>query len=140
MTGEIYELLRKHSILHRFMPGDQEGHHDEDAFREGVQLALDEPALLHSLFSVRTQALFSQKPHTSLDAYLSGILIGSEISGEAPGVSKNGSTIVIATPELGRLYHDALVAAGFADIRVVDAETAVAQGLWSLWQLQGAAS
>jgi 2-dehydro-3-deoxygalactonokinase len=140
MTGEMYELLRKHSILGRLMPDDQVGRHDEGAFREGVQLALDEPALLHSLFSVRTQALFSQKPHASLNAYLSGILIGSEILGEARQVSRHGSTIVIAGPELGRLYHSALVATGFDDIGVVDAETAVAQGLWILWQLQGATS
>jgi 2-dehydro-3-deoxygalactonokinase len=140
MTGEIYELLRKHSILRRFMPEDRERHYDQGAFSEGVQLGLDEPALLHSLFSVRTQALFSQKPHMSLEDFLSGILIGSEIAGEARRVRKNGSTIVIAAPELGRLYRSALAAAQFADVAVVDAEAAVAQGLWSLWQLRGAAS
>ncbi len=140
MTGEMYELLRKHSILGRFMQDDHEARYDEGAFLDGVRMGLDEPAVLHSLFSVRTQALFEQKPHTALEAYLSGILIGSEVSGEAHRVRKEGSTIVIASPELGRLYRVALVAGGFEDVRLLDAEAAVARGLWILWQLRGAAS
>lgn len=140
MTGELYELLRKHSILGRFIEGDHQGRYDEGAFREGVQVGLDEPAVLHSLFSVRTRALFEKKPRAALEAYLSGILIGSEVSGEAPRVSKEGPTFVIGRPELGRLYQVALAAAGFKDVRLMDAEAAVANGLWTLWQLRGAAS
>ena len=140
MTGEVYEVLRKHSILGRFMHPDQEDRFDEGSFREGVEVGLAEPALLHSLFSVRTRALFGQESHSGLEAYLSGILIGSEVSGEAYRLGQKGSAVLIAGPQLGRLYQVALAAAGFDEAEHLDADTAVAKGLWHLWQRRGSAS
>ncbi len=139
MTGEMYELLRKHSILRYSFEDDDDDRFDEAAFLNGVEVGLEEPALLHSLFGVRTGSLFGQKSPPALQAYLSGILIGSEVSGETLRFSSKGSTIVIADPRLGRLYQIALKAGGFGDVGLVDAEVAVARGLWNLWQLRGAA-
>jgi 2-dehydro-3-deoxygalactonokinase len=140
MTGEVYELLRRYSILGRFMHPDLESRFDEGSFLDGVGVGIAEPALLHSLFSVRTRALLGRKPHSGLEAYLSGILIGSEVSGEAHCLGCKGSTIVIAGLQLGRLYQLALAAGGFDAVELVDADTAVAKGLWHLWQLRGTAS
>ena len=138
MTGEIYAMLQKHSILGRLMQHGIGGPFDRASFLDGVHLGLEETALLHSLFSVRTQGLFEQKSPAALAHYLSGILIGSEVSAEAHRHVMASTVVVIASAELGRLYQIALSACGFRDVRHVDAEGAVAQGLWKLWQLRTA--
>jgi 2-dehydro-3-deoxygalactonokinase len=138
MTGEIYAVLQKHSILGRLMQDGIGGQFDAASFLDGVHLGLEEPALLHSLFSVRTQGLFEQKTAAALVHYLSGILIGSEVSAEARSHVLDSTVVVIASAELTRLYQIALSACGFGDVRHVDAEGAVAQGLWKLWQLRAA--
>lgn len=133
MTGEVYAVLRQHSILGRLMRDHEHSRHDEAAFLDGVHEALEEPDLLHSLFSVRTCGLFEQKPAEVLDSYLSGLLIGNEVSGASQRY-RAASIVVIASPALGRLYQTALSALGFADIQCIDANDAVTRGLWQLWQ------
>jgi 2-dehydro-3-deoxygalactonokinase len=136
MTGEIYAVLQKHSILGRLMNAGMDGEFDQASFLDGVHLGREETGLLHALFSVRTQGLFEQKTPTALVHYLSGILIGSEVSAEARGRALDSPVIVIAAAELASRYQIALSACGFRDIRRVDAQLAVAQGLWRLWQLR----
>jgi 2-dehydro-3-deoxygalactonokinase len=134
MTGEIYSVLRQHSILGWLMQSGEIHNMDESAFLEGVRQALRDPDLLHALFGVRTRGLFEQNEQSGLSSYLSGILIGSEVSGAArhyPG----HSAIVIAAAALGRLYGAALAMVGFSDIRYVDGNEASVKGLWRLWQL-----
>jgi 2-dehydro-3-deoxygalactonokinase len=134
MTGEIYAVLRQHSILGRLMQDGEADNHDELAFRDGVRQVLRDPDLLHSLFSVRTRGLFEPNSQSGLASYLSGILIGSEVSGAARHFPGN-SVIVIASQTLGRLYGLALAIAGFSDIRYVDGNEASLKGLWRLWRL-----
>jgi 2-dehydro-3-deoxygalactonokinase len=138
MTGEIYSVLQKHSILGRLMQDGIGGQFDEASFLDGVHLGLEEAALLHSLFSVRTQGLFEQKTPAALAHYMSGILIGSEVSAEARSQLMDCPVVVIASTELTSRYQIALSACGFRDVRRVDAKVAVAQGLWKLWQLRAA--
>lgn len=80
MTGEMYAALKEHTILGRLMTGDT---HD-DAFSKGVAWGANEGpetgGLLTKLFSVRTHGLFKDIAPTGLAAYLSGLLIGSEIA------------------------------------------------------------
>jgi 2-dehydro-3-deoxygalactonokinase len=138
MTGEIYAMLQKHSILGRLMQDGIGGQFDAAAFLDGIHLGLEGAALLHSLFNVRTQALFEQKTPAALVHYLSGILIGSEVAAEARNHATDSTVVVIASTELASLYQIALSACGFCNVRHVAAEGAVAQGLWKLWQLRAA--
>ncbi|MDX2248511.1 MAG: 2-dehydro-3-deoxygalactonokinase [Bacteroidia bacterium] len=93
MTGEVFQLLAKQSILAASV-GEEKGW-DEAAFREGVIRAKDRP-LLQALFSVRTGNLFGKRDHTQGYHYLSGLLIGSEIA----GLKINPSyTIILSAPE-----------------------------------------
>jgi 2-dehydro-3-deoxygalactonokinase len=138
MTGEIYAVLQKHSILGRLMQDGIGGQFDAASFLDGIHLGLEETALLHSLFNVRTQGLFEQKTPAGLVQYLSGILIGSEVSAEARNHVVDSTVVVIASSELASLYQIALSACGFCNVRHVDAEGAVVQGLWNLWQLRAA--
>lgn len=134
MTGEIYSVLRRHSILGWLMQDGEADTHDEPAFRDGVRHVLGDPDLLHCLFNVRTRGLFEPDSQSGLASYLSGILIGSEVSGAVRHYSGN-SAIVIAAPLLARLYGVALSICGFSDIRYVDGTEAAVKGLWRLWQL-----
>jgi 2-dehydro-3-deoxygalactonokinase len=139
MTGELYALLREHSILGRLMQGQEGAPIDETSFMDGVRSSFEDQDLLHVLFTVRTQALFGKQPPAMLPSYLSGILIGSEVSG---AVRRHAAqcAVVISSPELGALYQMALSAAGLRNVAQVDGDQAVARGLWRLWQLQGAGS
>jgi 2-dehydro-3-deoxygalactonokinase len=105
MTGELFAVLREHSILGRLMAGDA---HDADAFRRGLDTAASGDAaggLLHRLFGARTLGLFGALPSESLAAYLSGLLIGTEIADALAAFPPNGSPItLIAEPRLTELY------------------------------------
>ncbi|MBN8944141.1 MAG: 2-dehydro-3-deoxygalactonokinase [Rhizobiales bacterium] len=79
MTGEVYALLRRHSILGRLMPEAEDGAADPAAFADGCVAAGGEGALLHALFGVRTLGLFGHMTVAQLPDYLSGLLIGEEV-------------------------------------------------------------
>lgn len=78
MTGEIYALLRRHSILGRTMDAE-DGPLDAEAFLQGARHALGTGNLLRSAFSARTLALFDRLPAAAGPSYLSGLLIGEEL-------------------------------------------------------------
>jgi len=101
MTGEAFAALRDHTILGRTM---QDGPTDPDAFRRGVRRAREQGGLLHHLFGVRTQALFSQLSETEGASYLSGLLIGHEVAAAMP----SGEVHLIGAAALCELYALAL--------------------------------
>jgi 2-dehydro-3-deoxygalactonokinase len=105
MTGEAFAALRDHTILGRTIT---EGRTVRDAFRRGVERARQEGGLLHHLFGVRTQTLFSHLPETEAGSYLSGLLIGHEVAASAP----SGTVHLIGAPALCELYVMALEAFG----------------------------
>ncbi len=124
MTGELFAVLRQHSLLGRMMV---EAPDDAAAFAEGVALAGRQGSLLHQLFSVRTRALFDQLQPAQLASYLSGLLIGSELQDiDAEG----GPLHVMAADGLADAYVSALALLGRPATR--HAEDSVAQGLYLL--------
>ena len=113
MTGEVFAVLKQHSILGRMM---EEGKPDPAAFAEGVARSGQEGGLLHHLFGVRTRGLMGELGAAAAASYLSGILIGHELrSVEARSVH------VLGAPELAALYVQAArelgIAAGALDPR-----------------------
>ena len=137
MTGEMFAVLKGHSILGRLMTVD--GGHGP-GFARGVEAGLagarSGAGLLHDLFSVRTLGLFGDVAGDDLAAYLSGLLIGSEISGAramfAPG--PDGVT-VIGAAALAEPFGKALAIAGIA-WRPGPADAAV-RGLAKIGKLAG---
>lgn len=83
MTGEVYALLRQHSILARTLPAD-EPPLDEEAFARGVLHAREAEGLLQAAFSARTLALFERLAPSALASYLSGLVIGEELRASGP--------------------------------------------------------
>lgn len=128
MTGELYAVLKTHSILGRLM---QSGPHDAGAFTAGAERALSSPDPLGLLFSVRTAGLFGQIPPAGLSSYLSGLLIGAEAAAGA-AAHGTGPITVIASDVVGGFYAEALARAGFAPVRIIDSQAAAPRGLWRI--------
>jgi 2-dehydro-3-deoxygalactonokinase len=131
MTGEVFAVLRRHSILGRLMSADDDAH-DPVAFAAGLRRAREPGGLLHQLFAVRTRGLFGEIAADAQPSYLSGILIGHEIAALAPPEIRDGDGLIhlIGAPGLVALYREAL-AAGGRDSRILDSDC-VARGLFLL--------
>jgi 2-dehydro-3-deoxygalactonokinase len=115
MTGEVYGLLAQHSILSRTLEADAPL--DEAAFLRGVARAGEGQGLLHEAFGVRALALFGRLSPAPSASYLSGLLIGEELSHEKP----RGEVILIGAPALTARYGLALRQMG-ASARTFGAE------------------
>jgi 2-dehydro-3-deoxygalactonokinase len=104
MTGEVFAVLKNHSILGRLM---SEGEELGEGFDDGVGAAarLERPGdLLHAIFMTRTLGLFDRLRPAQLPDYLSGLLIGAEIIAAARGAVQ---AIVVASPNLTARYRQA---------------------------------
>jgi 2-dehydro-3-deoxygalactonokinase len=134
MTGELYSLLRSHSLLGRLMI---DAAHDADAFSRGVRIGLEGDLAGH-LFGVRTEGLFARIAPAALASYLSGLLIGAEIHSATRGPSrwvelqKTSTLRIIGTAAISGSYRDALAQAGMKNVELVDAHRATARGLWNI--------
>jgi 2-dehydro-3-deoxygalactonokinase len=136
MTGEVYALLRWHSILARTME-EADDDLDHEAFVQGVRHARATGNLLQSAFSARTLALFGRLPPAAAPSYLSGLLIGEEL--RAQDLAAGRAVTLIGSEALTQRYALALSALG------VHAQALGAQAGWrGLWaiaaQLQGHAA
>ncbi|HEU5179052.1 MAG TPA: 2-dehydro-3-deoxygalactonokinase [Burkholderiales bacterium] len=116
MTGEVYAVLRQHSILGRMM---EEGKPDEGAFAQGVKRAGDAGGLLHHLFGVRTRGLMGELGAGAAASYLSGIVIGHEL--RAQGTREFS---VLGTAELAARYQRAASLLGM-NARLLDPDAGV---------------
>ena len=127
MTGEVFALLRRHSILSRTLPADDAAF-DCDAFEQGVKLALRGQGLLQTAFSVRTLSLFDRLPAAAMPSYLSGLVIGEELRGQH--LKPDADLVLIGSEALTRRYRVALALCG-TPARCVGAEAGWA-GLWAI--------
>jgi 2-dehydro-3-deoxygalactonokinase len=112
MTGEVFAVLKEHSILGRLMTGDLD---DSAAFNRGVGVALDGEAatggLLHTLFTARTLPLLGRLPGDQVASYLSGLLIGAEVKAATVGAAELPVVLVGSGP-LSERYKVALARGG----------------------------
>jgi len=129
MTGELFALLRQHSVLNRLMPADGSSPASPEAFLKGVDAARKDGGLAHQLFAVRTLGLFKQLSAEQLPDYLSGLLIGHEIASELRAVMP-GRIALVGDPALCARYAQALMHLGQPQPLLLD-NTAPA-GLWRL--------
>jgi 2-dehydro-3-deoxygalactonokinase len=110
-TGELFAVLRDHSVLVR-----NRGIHDaadSDAFRKGMAHFNEFPQaqLLHRLFECRARQLSGELTAQAAEAYLSGLLIASDVHG-ALGLLPDSATArpicLIGSSELTQRYAGAL--------------------------------
>ena len=104
MTGELFSLLKDHSILADLLQGKVEL---SDSFRQAAQHAIYHEALPSDLFGVRASVLLGQLNKQDAASYASGLLIGADVR---IGLSKPGGAEihVIGRPELTGLYAAAI--------------------------------
>ncbi len=103
MTGELYAILREHSLLGRTI---RQGEFSPEAFQRGLQTARQHPGqLLATLFTTRALHLFDQlSPEQSAD-YLSGLLIGEECLGQLQQGAAPGKVTIIGRHDLAERYR-----------------------------------
>ncbi|ESQ76589.1 2-dehydro-3-deoxygalactonokinase [Asticcacaulis sp. AC402] len=130
MTGEMFSVLKRHSILGDLMDNDID---DDAAFRLGIDRAMNDKSFLSLIFSVRTEALFGHIKPESLSSYLSGLLIGSEIRAESIRHGIRPVTVIGDGTLIG-LYERALKHTGFTDVTRQNGDDASAAGLWAIAQ------
>lgn len=128
MTGELFEVLKTHSVLRHSLAGDLDGPGRADGFATGVQIGIDHPErLLGQLFEVRAGSLLSGRQPDWCAGYLSGLLIGSEIGANREWIG-TAEVPLIGSAALCALYGQALARIGVRS-RLVDATEAVLAGL-----------
>lgn len=128
MTGELYAVMRQHSILGRTLPAmTSDEALDGEHFDQGVRLSLQGGSLLHHLFGVRTLSLLERAGPTALASYLSGLVIGEELRAQHLGTD---TVWVVGSAALQTRYQRALALMGVHAQSLGD--TATWTGLMSL--------
>ena len=140
MTGEVFAALRHHTLLGRTMT--EAASHDAQAFERGLCVSRSSQAplgLLSHIFSTRTLGLVGQLPPSSQADYLSGVLIGHEVSAVSRAwADALGPVVLCGDPGLCALYATALQVHGHAaPQRYTDVTP---QGLWLMAQAAGVVS
>jgi 2-dehydro-3-deoxygalactonokinase len=128
MTGELFSLLSRHSILAQWL-------HTSvtvgDAFRAGVRQGFEGQALTTELFSIRAGVLLGRRPAHEAASFASGLLIGADVRTGLAEADPQAEIVIMGRPELTRLYLAALEEAG-RDAREVDGERAFLAGIQAL--------
>lgn len=137
MTGEIFSVLNKYSILGKmFQHTSDADSFDAAAFDAGVKIAKADGSLLHKVFSARTNVLDKTLAAAGVQSYLSGMLIASEVF-DMLGDNRTQTTAIpdheqsitlVGAPALCALYQRVIAQTSF-NVRCVDAETASCLGV-----------
>lgn len=125
MTGELFALLRTHSILRHQLGGEVT---PGDAFLAGVAEGARRD-IAASLFAIRARSVLGgQEDATS---FASGLLIGADA---AARITPGETVHILADPALGALYAAAVAALG-ANAQIVDSHSAFVAGITRIQDL-----
>ncbi|MGY4399169.1 2-dehydro-3-deoxygalactonokinase [Sphingomonas sp. UYAg733] len=125
ITGELFALLQKHSLLASQMIGSVAPDAD---FLRGVHDAADD-ALLTRLFGVRADFVTGSRDDTGATSYVSGLLIGTDVRAQRVA---DREIFLLADPQLGSLYAAAIHAAG-GRTHPIDSQAAFVGGITRIW-------
>lgn len=130
MTGELFNLLREHSILADLIGGTIEAGR---AFAAGVRRGLSGDCLTSELFKIRACILLGEAEASDAPSYASGLLIGTDVRAGL-GESDEKDIVVMGRPELTKLYSEAIRIAGRTP-HEVDGEQAFIAGAKGIAEL-----
>jgi 2-dehydro-3-deoxygalactonokinase len=128
MTGELFEVLRAHSVLRHACTGSGQGPDHTEGFKIGLVEGVDAPQRLPAmLFKVRAGALLSARTPDWCAGYLSGLLIGAEIGAQREWIDR-GDLAIVGRAGLVELYAQAMAKVGKQAL-IVDGHAASLAGL-----------
>ena len=127
LSGELFELLRRHSVLAR---DSSEVDAQSPAFMLGFDFARQnrKADLLYLLFSARSRVVTGEMAKADAASYLSGLILGKDIATAMALFEFDGPVQLICTPALAALYGKAL---GAYDVKsaAIDGDRAALAGL-----------
>lgn len=126
MTGEMFALLQKYSLLSAQMNAQTSVDAD---FLRGVSDSKDGD-ILHRLFGVRADHVSGQNSIGNTSAYVSGLLIGTDVRSalsDAQG-SAVRTVSILADEHLGSLYQAAIHEVG-CTANIIDSHAAFVSGI-----------
>ncbi len=125
VTGELFELLVRHSIL---VKGGVTA-----SPKQAVALPASDASPLHRLFEARSRQLAGEFSPEQASAYLSALIIGEDVSGALRLFPGFAAVTVIGGGDLPARYAEALQARS-VEARTIDGGEAVLAGLCALHQ------
>lgn len=128
MTGELFTLLMKHSILGKPVRYVQP---DAAAFEQGMLWSERQEHVLSQLFQVRTQMLANKLSFNGIHSFLSGLLIGQEVRAMLPQCARSEAIVIIANQRIAQLYAQVLQHYHHKAI-VMDVNAVTARGLFKI--------
>jgi 2-dehydro-3-deoxygalactonokinase len=133
MTGEVFGLMRKTGTIAQLVEGEAI---EPAAFRRGVEHARAAQGrdLLHALFGTRAQSLLGRLPGNEVAGYLSGLLIGSELSDALAWLERQGkleTLVAIGAPAMLDNYHRAAAVFGL-DLATLDSAAVLPPALFAI--------
>jgi 2-dehydro-3-deoxygalactonokinase len=124
LTGELFDLLSRHSVLrHSLSPMHEAGPDSpvspvaDGAFEAGVRHAATE-ALSAALFRIRTRHLLHGESPEANTAFLSGLLIGNELLTLGQRGDDRHPIVIAAPRTLASRYHAAARALKLNSVRM----------------------
>jgi 2-dehydro-3-deoxygalactonokinase len=108
MTGELFEVISKNTILSNSIAPGEFSDNTKIAFEKGVRKAKASDAITTALFSIRTNTLFNKQTKTENFYFLSGLLIGEELK----NIGGQVEIILCADHPLHQLYEAAILILG----------------------------
>jgi 2-dehydro-3-deoxygalactonokinase len=106
MTGELYAVLRAHSILRHSLP-PAPAEIMPDALRAGIDAAAGAP-VTYTLFTVRARQVLQDIAPAQNDSYLLGLLLGSELHDLRRQAEEDCPILLAANPTHAPAYTLAL--------------------------------
>lgn len=133
LTGELFSLLRQYSVLVPKTEGSSNVPFDEEAFRQGVNVASHySDDLLHAVFSTRSRKLIGHEDFGDATSYLSGLLIGADVRSALRANHIGGKLIeIIGAPVLCERFAMAIEQLGYTS-RTTDGGEAVHAGFLAI--------
>ena len=128
LTGELYASIKTSRSI---QPVIQHEDFNEDAFTEGIRTSRTPGGLSHHVFSIRSRLAAGESSCGIHASYLSGLLIGAEISAGLSLYPDTGSITLVGNAQLLRRYG---LAFSLFDIaaRPLPSDLASVSGLWKL--------
>ena len=130
MTGDLFQAL-----AHTILACDAETEHDAEAFSRGLKAPHSaEFGLMHRLFSARTLVLDGVLRAEQVSSYVSGLMIGYELSEAESFREPDEPVVLIGTEILCQHYRDALAPLGVKSI-LLESSVATCAGVAALRRL-----